>query len=432
MPWPTEDEDMQGEGNKSLVVATTQAEPPHFEPPRDTSSSLGDNTLLLKAIDGEGGFISEYVKDRARLGDTPHEFHAAAGLTLVAAAAGNRYKWYAHGAPKHPNIYVVTIGPSGVRKSTGVNLGKDILEEALPATPNVVLPTSFSRESFGEALERRPDGILMFSELSEFLRKAKKKDYLAGIIDHLTDVWDMPNRIVSKFMSRSFTIEKPAPSLIGATTPDRLIEVTDIGDLRGGFLVRFLLVVANNPGPEQALNTTAWPTTSLTDALKEIAANKGEIDFEQVTLVIGAAEKDYKIGLRQRGANPDLAGMYSRFETQTMKVASLFMLSRTHGTNLRVRDEDVLRASKLVTYSNSQMEAFPFSFTPTAKILKRLEEMIDARPGITQRDVLRALGNTVKDLKVLVSTVEAMGYTTTSNPIQGGIQVQYWPPGYVS
>ena len=419
-------EELQAAWETDDAVSTKMAVIPAKASAAPSSTSLGDNTLLLEAIDGEGGFIEEYVKDRSALSDTPPVFHAYTALALVGTAAGNRYGWPARGKTNYPNQFYVCVGPSGVRKSTGLNQGKALLEEAVP---NSVLPSAFSRESFDDALERRPDGILVFSEYSEFLRKAKTRDYLGGMVDALTDLYENPGTYRGSFRGRgSYAIDKPAPSILAATTPDRLEEVIDINLVRGGFWPRHLITIAMTPGSPVPFGTTSWPTTSLAQTLKDIAANKGEVDFSAVTVLIDQSEQQYLADLNQRGRNPDLAGMYSRFETQVTRIATLFMLSRTHGATLVITDKDVLRAYKVVTCSHRQMEALPLLFTSTGKILKRVMEKIDAKPGITQHELLRALGTTVKNLRPLIETILVMEYTTTTKDVQGGTRVQYWPP----
>jgi len=388
-------------------------------------TALGDNTLLLEAINNEGGFIEGWVKDRSALSDAPQVFHAFTAFALLSTAAGNRYEWPARGKTNYPNQFYVLIGPSGIRKSTAVNQGGDLLEEVIPDS---ILPSSFSRESFDDALEHNPAGILIFSEFSEFLRKAKTKDYLAGIIDIMTDLYDNPGRRKINFRRRSFTIKKPAPSILAATTPDRLEEVIDRSLLIGGFIPRFLVAVAMEPGPKVPLNvTTTWSTGTLAQALKDIAANKGQVNFSAVPLLIDSFEQRYMADLNARGRNSDLDGMYNRVETQVMRIATLFMLSRTHGTNLIVTDEDVLRASKVIDYSHGQMEAIPFAFTPTARALRCLEDMIKAKPGITRRVVLQDTKWRVDYLKPLFETLAARGYRQTTGKAGGQEQVRYWP-----
>lgn len=417
MPWETE------EASRPSTAVAVPVQPISQPPP---GAGLGDDKVLLEAFENEGGFLESYIKDRSKATDAPHGFQAIVALALVGAAAGNRYWWYAWARRNYANQNYLILGPSAtVRKTTTINQGLDILEEAIP---EALLPTLFSRESFEDALQSNPAGILVFSEFSEFLRRAKKKDYLAGQIELLTDLYDNPAKRTIKYRSRSFTIENPAPSILAASTLDWLEDAVDVGDLRGGFLVRFLPAIAMNPGPPVPLSITSWPTTTFVQALKTIRGNEGQVDFSAVQQVIQGFGKHYMADLRARGPNPDLMGMYHRAEVQVMKLAALFMLSRTHGTPLTVRDEDVLRAAKVVTYCHRQMELIPFAFTSSARQLNRFMEMIDTSPGLTQRTAIRRLGVNTRELQRLVDTIQVMGYTLSTKDVQGGPQVQFWPP----
>lgn len=104
---------------------------------------------------------------------------------------------------------------------------------------------------------------------------------MAGLKGLLTDLYDCPPRFTRKLKKGEFVIENGFLSLIGASTIDWLINGLREGDIRGGFLGRFLYFIASKkmkslpipPKPDDLLRA------NLLDELKTLEAIKGEMEI---------------------------------------------------------------------------------------------------------------------------------------------------------
>ena len=308
-----------------------------------------------------------------------------------------------------------------------MNLGMDVVYEAVP---DIVLPVSFSREQLEDTLARQPCGVLAFSEFAEFLQKGRRRDYMAGTKELLTDLFDSPQKRPTSYKgSGNKVIERAAPTILAATTMQWLEQSIEEADIQGGFLARFLL--CRGGGTRSYVSPaggSAQVPPNLVHALQGIGNAKGQADFSAVQVLFDQLLQNYEAQLARRSLDPLLDGVYSRSGIYLLKLSTLFMLSRTGGANLTVADEDVLRALAVVQYSHDQFEGLSLAFTRDERVLRQLRQLIGANPGITRRDILRALDMRVRDVDQYVATLEASGeIAVQSARLPGGVRISYSP-----
>jgi hypothetical protein len=388
---------------------------------------LGERDQLLQLMYKEPGFIGRYLRLFAPMTQVPPEFHVAVALAAIAAAAENRISFQAYQRRFFPNIYSLLVAGSGtLRKTYTISLMLDILAEAVPTS---VLPASFSAESLEDILEKRPAGLLVYSEFGHLLKKLSGRDYLTGVKELLTDLFDNPQERRFQYRGRQGVIKNPAPTILGASTLPWLETNIKETDTVGGFMTRFLIWTGKDAGPPVPSSTPNQPSSQhLVDDLKQIAAATGEADFSAIRVLTDQIVQRYEADIGARGIDPNLEGMYARIGIYTFKLATLFMLSRTLGADLQVIDEDVLRAVATLRYCHTQMERLPLAYTESARDLRRLADLITARPGVTRREVLTNTSWRLKDLDPLINTLVARGFRRDVGKAGGQEQHKYWPP----
>jgi hypothetical protein len=185
------------------------------------------------------GFIGRYVAYAKELTDAPLVFHYFTALSILGAAV-NRATCIPWGQNNiYPNLWVILLAAStNYRKTTSLRIGEEILRAH---DKPLVFPNEFTPESLLRQLSRTPCGLLSLDEFGLFLTSTKK-EYMRGIAEILTTLYDCPPEYNKEIMSGSVSIERPFISILATSTIDWLTANVNEKDIRGGFLGRFMLV----------------------------------------------------------------------------------------------------------------------------------------------------------------------------------------------
>ena len=241
----------------------------YFQPANDQVPAFEVETEdPLIQIARKFNWLRAYIDYCGSLTDAPLRYHLLTGLALIAAAAGNTFRFYCWGVETFPILYSLLIGESGNRKSTCLRRAKDILKDACPGR---IAPDTFSEEGLITFLALNPACLMTIDELS-YLMKTGKKDTYRGTRELITSLYGetFTRRQLSK---KNFDIDRPALSLITSTNVDLLAENLTEEDIFGGFLARFIVSV--NPPMHNAERVDSLllhhVRASLVDALERIS-----------------------------------------------------------------------------------------------------------------------------------------------------------------
>jgi len=178
--------------------------------------------------------------------DTPDEYLVTNLIGAFGGSMGNRVCLDWGLSNIYPNVYALTVGRSSImRKTTGQTLALTFLEDLHLNGHRILFPEDVTPETFFEHLSGNPCGISRHSEFGGFLAKMEKK-YAGGFKELLTDFYDVPRiRIKQRKNSKGdvveFCIQRPAITLLGASTIDWIKKYTSNEDSDSGFLARFLI-----------------------------------------------------------------------------------------------------------------------------------------------------------------------------------------------
>jgi DNA polymerase III delta prime subunit len=199
------------------------------------------------------GWLKDYL-DYTSGHEAPEDFHVWVGLTIIGAAIRRR-AWIDNVYHKfYPNLYTILISPPGIgKKTTAINIGADILREAVPecriisekCTPEALAkrlskPMEIHKESGGLKIEARAEGIILAPELTVFLGS---EQYNSGLIMFLTRLYDCSKVLEIDTISRGTEkLKEVCVSLLGATTPSEIDRAIPSSARGGGFMSRLCLV----------------------------------------------------------------------------------------------------------------------------------------------------------------------------------------------
>jgi hypothetical protein len=304
-------------------------------------------------------YLSTYLKFTEK-SEPPTNYHIWTCLSVIAAAM--QRKCYLRWGFKtlYPNLYVVLIGPSGCRKGTAMNIGKDLLIE--------INGVNLSSESVTrEALIRdMKDGVTTFTdpsdktgnplkfhssitviseELSVFLGQQNVK-FLAD----LTDWFDCGDKWTYRTKgSGTDNLIGVCVNILGATAPDWLRSILPQEAFGGGFTSRVIFVVEESkkqivPDPTIPPEILALRPALIHD-LEQIAAMAGEMIFLESTMELYTS---WYIKQSKNSAikDPHFAGYCERRATHVLKLSMVMSASRS--CDRTIQPQDFTRALALL------------------------------------------------------------------------------------
>jgi hypothetical protein len=199
--------------------------------------------------------------------------------------------------------------------------------------------------------------------------------------------------------------------MLSASTVEWFLEAVKEGDLKGGFLARFLFVPVRRkrkslPFPPLA---DVKKRNELLLTLKKIKSIHGEVTFtEEAKEFYSHWYQDLERNLEQNSTDL-LVPSYVRLQAYALKLAVLEEIAES-GT-LEVRPEAMGRALRIVNWLGEKLRELAeeeFAFTPFEQNRKKVLQLIRSTPsGITRSELLsRARNLRAKDLDDVIKTLK--------------------------
>ncbi len=270
--------------------------------------------------------------------ESPRSFWYWSGLSSVSAilkdsvwlSRGGAYKLY-------PNIYVMLLAGSAMKKGPPVGLAKEIVK--LVGNTKVIVGRSSIQGILrelgtltsepGGKVQKKSSGFIVASEFSSSL----VEDPAAFNI--LTDLYDRHYNIgewKSLLKSESFSLRDPTVSMLVATNDPHLRDFVKEKDIYGGFFGRMFIIKEEQVSRLNSLvdDLVNPPMPNfLAEYLRELAKLNGP--FESISKTIPGIlydewYNDFYSMVRKQGIE-DKTGTIGRFGDSVLKVAMLLSLS---------------------------------------------------------------------------------------------------------
>lgn len=282
--------------------------------------------------------FKDWTLDRSEASGTFIEW---TGLWILAAALRRRVyipKKYLGSWTCYPYLYVIFVAPPGMRKTTTVGYGIDLLE---------LIPTLASAPTLitGAALV---DSIIKAEEHAVYLTLEELGDlFMKGgdeMFEFLTSMYDGKKKLTQKTMLRDVeAAEKPTLNLIAGTTPRWIAEKMPLSAVEGGFSSRVIWVYEDKPRKRQMYYTHVKKDfleigEKLAGDLIHIAKLEGEFSIEDDALQFMEAwyqglDNDPKTARLKR-----YPGYINRKPVMVHKVAMLHAISRSDDLIIKIED----------------------------------------------------------------------------------------------
>lgn len=347
--------------------------------------------------------------------EAPPDFHTWAGLSVLSSCCGPNL-WLDMGKYNlQPNLYIMFVGPPGIRKSTAKNVARDILA-AIQKIP--IIPSSITKEALVKDLSDQKSRHRMVYKWNDLPRTYTKaailSDEFINLVSHggdplgylqlLTEIYNPTPNFETTTISRGKT-EMPFPyiTLLGCITPELTANLINQGALSGGFSRRTLYIYANKNG-------RPVPRPVLTEAQREakneliirgrtIQNLNGPFNFTDSGIATYETWYNENFYGLQNAPTQAIANFLQSKADQVLKVAMLFQISEHN--ELILDTPQIKSAIRMVDAAQAHINAV-FSAVgrnPQAATLAGIIAFIDQKSEHPPHyvTVKRILGHFIKD-----------------------------------
>ena len=186
--------------------------------------------------------INEYKSWAVEATDAVEEYHELASVILLSSLlSSSMYLKTVHGKV-YPNLWGLILGESTLtRKTTAMKFAMEFVGEI---DRELIVATDGSVEGVLSAIASRPGQVSIFykDEISGFIDSINRKDYLAGMPETLTQLYDVPEFFTRRLRKETITITNPVFIFFGGGIRDKMHSLLSDTFILSGFLPRFFVV----------------------------------------------------------------------------------------------------------------------------------------------------------------------------------------------
>lgn len=289
----------------------------------------------------------EHLLKVTKESESPRRYYYWAGLSAIAGVMKNSVYLDKFYYKLYPNIFVLLVGKSGIRKGPPVALAKRLVAEV--GNTRVIsgrasiqaiiseLRTARTMNDNGPPLTDAV-GFLTSSEFASFIIQDQQA------LTILTDLYDgdyNPEWVNMTKGSGSEKLKNPCLTMIGASNEIHFRDAVPDNALGGGFVARTFIIHADKKSTINPLTSAPKETISipqLADYLRVLAKLRGQFSFSD------GGKKIYDEWYSQYsdGDYADTTGTIDRLHDHVLKASMLISLSRK--TNLVLEEADIREA----------------------------------------------------------------------------------------
>jgi len=388
----------------------------------------------------EDAFIKEYKVWASQATDAPEQYHELTCFILLSSVICSGLWLAVDWGEIVPNLWGLMLGESTLtRKTTAMRLAVDMLKDV---DNDLILATDGSAEGLLTGLSQRPGRVSIFwkDEISGLFDSINKKDYLAGLPETLTQLYDVPKVLTRLLRKETITISEPYFIFFGGGIRDKVYSLLNDEYILSGFLPRFIVVSGENDlsrfrgtGPPTVQSTERKDRiirtiTDLHDKYTpatvqvEIAGQKVDMPGPRVEarLTEDAWNNYRRIEriLTHTGAQSDSSMLalptFSRMSFSVLKMSMLVAASRREpdsANRLEVTESDVNQAAfYMEKWGHYSIELISNTGVTTAeKILRRSLHYIREHNGLTKAELMQRQRLGAKEAKEIIETLFQRG-----------------------
>jgi len=386
-------------------------------------------------------FIERYIKWASSLGDAAAQYHQAGAFVILSSLLSGTVRLPTSYGTIVPNIWFMILADTTLtRKTTSMDIAMDLVMEV---DDEVIMATDGSIEGLLSALSSRPGrpSVFLRDEFSGLLEAMTKKDYMAGMPELLTKLYDgkMQKRILRKEV-----IEVRDPRLIffAGGIKNKITSILSFEHVSSGFMPRFVFITAESDISRlRPIGPPSQKTTGNKDAilneLKDLHKHYNRTTMLHVQKLKTSIEHNVTYdatltddawvrynqletalleeGLKSR--RPEImTPMGDRLAKSILKAAVLLAASRQKNDTVEVTKEDILRCIKYgESWYGFALDVMNNVGKGTAE--RQLDNIIRAIAkngdrGVPRSQLMQSYHLTSRDANSIFDTLEQRGLIT--------------------
>jgi len=390
----------------------------------------------LEAVNGYETFIDRYVTWACKLGDAAQQYHHAGAFMILSSLLAGAIRLPTSFGTIMPNLWFMLLADTTLtRKSTAMDIAMDIVDQV---DDNILLATDGSLEGLMQSLEIRPGKPSMFlrDEFSGLIESMSRKDYLAGMAEALTKLYD--GKTMKRVLKReTVTVREPCLLIFGGGIKTRVQSLLTLEHVASGFVPRFIFITAESDVSK--LQPLGPPTPENLAERDEIVEELTEIRdryvYDQDIVVkgktVGISEARTTARLTEEawarynrleatllyaGVNADqpdiITPVYDRLAKSILKAAVLIAAANSKERGeVEVTLQDLLVAIKYGNHWRDYANEIVNGIGRTANeiLLQRILKTIRVHSGISRSQLMQWYHLEARSAEVIFGTLEQRG-----------------------
>lgn len=402
--------------------------------------------------------IDDYKTWATSVTDAVPEFHELTCAMVMSALMSTTLRLQtSRPRPIVPNLWGMILGESTLtRKTTAMDMGIDFIMEI---QPELMVASDATVEGLVSSLALRPKMVSIFyrDEVSGLFDAMQKRDYLSGMQETLTKMYDVPPYMTRRLRKETFAISEPIFIFFGGGVPDKMYSLIDESYFASGFMPRFLVMRGYGDvdqirptGPPLSMDTTR--RTELKSTFQAYYESYTDVTITQEIPTTGEkmlttpdifVEFNDKMWERvaiietqlitAANSSPDASKalpMFSRMFVSLLKLTMLFAAARQEPKAYKIKAtmDDLLCATYYIQkWGKHAVDLIRHSgVTGDESQLMGVYRTIEQWPGILRGDVMRRHRLNARSMQLIEETLaQRMMVQVQVN----GRARTYWPIG---
>lgn len=346
--------------------------------------------------------------------ESPESYFYWSGLATLSAVVKNNVFLERHHYQLSPNIYVLLIGKSGLRKGIPVNYAKQLVAEAnntrvisgRNSIEGMILELSRGYSLTDGTVVKDAVGFMAAGEFASFLLQNPQA------LTILTDLYDCHYNKKWKNTLKGTgveTLNNVCLTMLGASNEIHFKDAVPLNAIGGGFLARTMIVMEEE---KRGINDLfdepeiKFDLPGMASYLKELTKIKGQFTIDEAAKLYG---RRWYLDLNVNKKIQDNTGTIERLQDHSLKVAMLLSLSRSLDLVINKQDmEEAIEACQLCFGGAKRIAMGQGKAATAAQTATLLKELV-LRPNqeITRQKFLQKFWGEVDafDLDRIVETL---------------------------
>lgn len=395
-------------------------------------------------------FIDEYRQWGEEKTDAPAIYHDLSAFILLSSLLSANIKLETSYGTLRPNLWGLVLGETTItRKSTAMRMATGIISDI---DDDIVLATDASAEGLLSGLQSRSGRTSVFfrDEVTGFFSSIQKKDYLSGLPELLTQLYDCPPILRRRLRKELISISDPIFIFFGGGIEDRIYTILDETHILSGFLPRFLIV--SGEADLARIRRTGPPTQQSIEQGQAIYAKLHGMYHDYITIhettVLGQkasmpvdveailtndawelyGDIEYRlVEAASNSANPTTAlPTFNRLAVSMLKMSVLVASTQREPVEelLQVDVDDIRHAAKYIQHwGNFTVDLVEnIGQTINGRMYMKALDLVQQNPGLLRGELMRLMNLNKREVTEIQDTLEARGQI---NVVKEGKGVRY-------